>query len=177
MKLLYLHGPPATGKFTIAKELEAKIGARLFHNHLTIDVAKAIFEFGSQAFWELVDALRLQCIMAAAQQPNGLLTYTSCYDHPRDLGFFERIEHAVLSNGSVLLPVYLQCDVSELEKRVSNNSRVQMGKIRSTEGLHKVLNQWNCLAVPRDDCLTVSTAGKAPAECADEIIAFHELGR
>ena len=177
MKLIYLHGPPAAGKFTIAQELESKIGARLFHNHLTIDVAKAIFEFGSQDFWNLVDALRLQCVMAAAQQADGLLTYTSCYDHPHDLEFFEELKHAVLSNGSALLPVYLQCEVSELETRVSNDSRVRMGKIRSAEGLHKALNQWNCIAVPRDECLTVSTAGKTPAECADEIIAFHGLGR
>ena len=51
MKLIYLHGPPAAGKYTIAKALETKIGARIFHNHLTIDVAKAIFDFGTPAFW------------------------------------------------------------------------------------------------------------------------------
>lgn len=177
MKLIYLHGPPAAGKYTIAQALEAKVGARLFHNHLTIDVAKAIFEFGTPAFWDLVDALRLQCITAAAQQAEGLLTYTSCYDHPADLNFFERLEQAVLAHGSTLLPVYLQCDVAELEKRVTNDGRVQMGKIRSVEGLHKALDQWNCIVVPRAECLTISTAGKTPAECADEIIRFFSLFR
>ncbi|MFN8495781.1 MAG: hypothetical protein U0350_49775 [Caldilineaceae bacterium] len=175
MKLLYLHGPPAAGKYSIAQALEAKAGARIFHNHLTIDVAKAIFDFGSPEFWNLVDALRLQCITAAARQAEGLLTYTSCYDHPADLAFFEKLEHAVLVNRSVLLPVYLQCDVAELEKRVANDVRVQMGKIHSVEGLHKALNQWNCIAVPRAECLTIATAGKTPVECADEIIAFHRL--
>ncbi len=175
MKLLYLHGPPAAGKYTIAQELEAKVGARLLHNHLTIDVAKAIFAFGSPEFWDLVDALRLQCVTAAARQAEGLLTYTSCYDHPADLAFFETLEQAVLANGSTLLPVYLQCNVAELEKRVTDAGRVQMGKIRSVEGLHKALDQWNCIAVPRAECLTVATAGKTPAECADEIIAFHSL--
>jgi hypothetical protein len=108
MKLIYLHGPPAAGKYTIAQELQAKIGARVFHNHLTIDVAKAIFDFGSPAFWDLVDALRLQCIMAAAQQVDGVLTYTSCYDHPHDLAFFEKLEQVVLANGSTLLPIYFR---------------------------------------------------------------------
>lgn len=175
MKLIYLHGPPAAGKYTIAQELEAKIGARLLHNHLTIDVAKAIFDFGAPEFWNLVDALRLQCITAAAQQKAGLLTYTSCYDHPADLDFFEKLEQAVLAHGSALLPVYLQCDVAELEKRVTNDARVQMGKIHSVAGLHKAIDQWNCIAVSRAECLTISTARKTPAECADEIIAFHGL--
>ena len=177
MKLLYLHGPPAAGKYTIAKELEAKIGARIFHNHLTIDVAKAIFDFDTPSFWELVYTLRLQCITAAAQQTEGVVIYTSCYSHPQNLPFFEQIEQVILSLGSVLLPVYLQCNVAELERRVANPSRIEMGKIQSTERLQQALHQWNNVAVPRATCVTVVTAGKTPAECAEEIIALHNLDR
>ena len=39
MKLIFLHGPPASGKFTIARALQASHGVLNFHNHLTIDVA------------------------------------------------------------------------------------------------------------------------------------------
>ena len=175
MKLIYLHGPPAAGKYTIAKELEAKIGARVFHNHLTIDVAKAIFNFDTAAFWELVYTLRLQCITTAAQQAAGVVIYTSCYSRPHDLPFFEKLEQVVLSAGSELLPVYLQCAVAELERRVTNPSRIQMGKIQSTERLQQALNQWDHSAVPRETCLTVVTGGKTPAECADEIIRSFSL--
>lgn len=177
MKLIYLHGPPAAGKYTIAKELEAKIGARIFHNHLTIDVAKAIFDFGTPAFWKLVYTLRLQCMTAAAQQAEGVVIYTSCYCHPGDMPFFEQIEDAVFAAGSELLPVYLQCPVAELESRVANESRVQMGKLQSAEGLQQALSQWNTVAVPRETCVTVVTAGKTPAECADEIMTLHNLRR
>ena len=175
MKLIYLHGPPAAGKYTIAKELEAKIGARIFHNHWTIDVAKAIFDFGTPAFWDLVYALRLHCITAAAQQTEGVVVYTSCYSHPHNLHFLEQIEQVVVSAGSVLLPVYLQCDVAELENRVAHHSRVQMGKLHNTEGLHQALKQWNHVAVPRADCLTIVTGGKTATECANEIIARYGL--
>ncbi len=175
MKLIYLHGPPAAGKYTIAQELEAKIGARIFHNHLTIDAAKAIFDFGTSAFWDLVYALRLQCITAAAQQAEGVVIYTSCYSHPHNLSFLEQIEEAVLAAGSELLPVYLQCPVAELEKRVANESRVQKGKLQSAEGLQQALKQGNHVAVPRTECRTVVTEGKTAAECASEIIAFHRL--
>ena len=43
--LVLLHGRPASGKLTIANQLNALLGLRVFHNHLTIDVAKSLFEF------------------------------------------------------------------------------------------------------------------------------------
>ena len=51
MRLIYLHGPPAAGKYTIATELAARAGCGVFHNHQTIHVARSFFEFGSPPFW------------------------------------------------------------------------------------------------------------------------------
>jgi hypothetical protein len=42
MNLLYLYGPPATGKLTVAKDVSALTGYHLFHNHLTLDLAREI---------------------------------------------------------------------------------------------------------------------------------------
>jgi chloramphenicol 3-O-phosphotransferase len=177
MKLIFLNGPPAVGKYTIAKELETRIGCGIFHNHLTIDAARPIFEFGSENFWKLVYELRLTCIRAAAKNCDGILVYTSCYDHPNDLSFFEEIEETMHSSGAELLPVYLRCEVSELEKRVMSDSRKSMRKVRSMEGLHKNLDRWNCVAVPRNNCVTVTTDEKTPSECAREIIDLLRLSR
>ena len=177
MKLIFLHGPPAVGKYTITKELEDRIGCGIFHNHLTIDAARPIFEFGSENFWKLVYDLRLICFRAAAKHGVGILVYTSCYNHPNDLSFFEEVEETMQSLGAELLPVYLRCEVSELEKRVLGGSRISMGKVRSVEGLHKNLARWNCVAVPRDNCATVITDNKTPSECAEEIIDLLRLNR
>lgn len=176
MKLIFLDGPPAVRKYTIAKELEARIGCGVFHNHLTIDVARPIFEFGSHNFWKLVYDLRLTCFKAAAKQEIGSLVYTSCYDHPNDLSFFEEIEETMHSSGSELIPVYLKCEVSELEKRVLGDLRIKMRKISTVEGLCKRLEKWNCVAVPRNNCVTVITDGRTHKECAEEIIDVLNLG-
>jgi cytidylate kinase len=37
MKLLFLYGPAASGKLTIARELTTLTGFALFHNHLVVD--------------------------------------------------------------------------------------------------------------------------------------------
>jgi predicted kinase len=44
-KLLLLYGRPAVGKLTVAREVAALTGGRLFHNHLTVNLALSVFEF------------------------------------------------------------------------------------------------------------------------------------
>lgn len=170
-QLIYLHGPPAAGKFTIASRLAEITGSRIFHNHLTIDVAKSVFEFGSEEFWALTDMLRLTTIEAAFASEIPSMIITSCYDHPADLPFFEKLERIAESFEGSIHPFYLSCSVSELERRVEDDTRAEMGKVTTISGLRNNLNRWNCIAVPRENCVTISTEGKSPEECADCISA------
>src|ERR1700722_18638783 len=59
MKLVFIYGLPATGKLTVAQELAAITGFRLFHNHLVVDLLLSIFEFGSPPFIELREEIWL----------------------------------------------------------------------------------------------------------------------
>lgn len=170
MKLVFLHGYPASGKYTIAKELQSRIGCGVFHNHLTIEVAKQFFEFGTEHFWELVNELRYNCVRLAASNSSKTVVFTACYSHPEDLEFFELIEKMVLQAGGEVFPVYLSCEVEELERRVGNLSRIEMGKLTTIEGLKKSLTNWNCIAVPRNNCLVIFTDKKTPLQCCQEIV-------
>ena len=175
MKLIFLHGPPASGKLTIAKEVEAQIGYTIFHNHLTIDVARPFFDFGTEEFWDLVREVRLTCLKVAEEHSTKNIIYTSCYSHPDDWGFFEQVERIFSQAGGEVIPVYLSCELDELERRVSDPSRAKLGKIRTVESLHKNLGKWNCIAVPTDNCVTLNTGRKTPAQCAQELIDLLEL--
>jgi len=42
MELLFIYGPAAVGKLTVARELAKLTGFRLFHNHLTVDAVMAL---------------------------------------------------------------------------------------------------------------------------------------
>jgi hypothetical protein len=177
MDLIYLHGPPASGKLTIARGLEARIGCGVFHNHLTIDLVKPFFAFDTEPFWRMVAEMRLTSLRAAATNGAGVVVYTSCYSHPTDLSFFEEMERIVAAAGGTIYPVYLQCSIEELERRIANPDRVAQRKLRSVEGLRTERARWNWVAVPRAECITIATDGKTPGTCADEILARLSLPR
>ena len=171
MRLIWIHGPPASGKLSVARALSEQIGAGVLHNHLSIDLARPILDFGDEGFWPLVDALRLTCVRAAAKSDKDALIYTSCYDHPIDLPVVEEFEEVLESEGGTLVPVFLQCDPIELERRVGNPDRKAIGKITSIAKLRDTLAEWNCVAMPRANCITIDTSSGTPEESAAAIAA------
>ena len=56
--LIYIYGPPASGKLTVATRLSELTGIPLFHNHLTVNAVLPVFAFGSPPFVEAVRAMR-----------------------------------------------------------------------------------------------------------------------
>lgn len=175
MKLLYLHGPPASGKLTIAKAVLKQIPGRLFDNHAAIDLARTVFDFGSEGFWSLVARIRLEVIREAAKHGVPTIVMTSCYSHPQDYETFLEIESAVQDKGGALLPVFLDCDQSELSARVANQDRVDRQKIRNEEDLRGFLNQWNIGPVPRENCHRLRSDETSPSETAARIIQHFGL--
>ena len=53
MNLVFIHGPAASGKLTVARELARLTGFGVFHNHLVVDSLTPVFEFGSEPFRRL----------------------------------------------------------------------------------------------------------------------------
>lgn len=175
MRLLYLHGPPAAGKRTVAEAVVQLTGGRLFDNHAAVDFARTVLEFDGPGFWELVHAARLLAVEKAAQHGAGLVVYTSCYSHPDDLPLLEDFERVLARHGGVLLPVFLSCSRKTLEARVGAPDRVARRKVASKEGLDRCLARWNLVPVPRASCLTVDTDAAEPAEAARTIVTHFGL--
>jgi dephospho-CoA kinase len=88
MNLVYIYGPPATGKLTVANALAAQTGYKVFHNHLSIDCIRPVFDFGTESFWRLVHQIRLMTIEESARSGTDLI-YTSVYSHPNNQALLE----------------------------------------------------------------------------------------
>lgn len=170
MNLIVLHGPPASGKLSIANELEKIIGSKTYHNHLAIDVVKPFFDFGTKEFIELVDDIRFKCLKTLLNSYNGTVIFTWCYSDPHDLSFYENLENEAANSGANIVPVFLSCSNEELEKRVVNISRKQIGKLNTVSGLQECVQRWNLVAIPRDNCIYLNTNDKTPIESAKELV-------
>ena len=68
--LVYLYGPPAVGKLTVATELQHRTSFRLFHNHLSVNAIRSVFDFGTVPFNDVIHRIRLDVFETAAR--NGI---------------------------------------------------------------------------------------------------------
>jgi len=175
MKLLFIHGAPASGKLTVAKALLKAVPGRLFDNHAAIDVARTVFDFGAPGFWELVHDIRCKVLEAASARDTRLLVMTFCYAEPDDLPSLTDFEAIVLRSGGELLPVFLHCSRQEAMRRVGNPDRAERRKMTSADGLEAFLDQHKLAAVPRPNCLSLDTDTRAPEATAHEIIRHCRL--
>ena len=128
MKLIIIHGPPAAGKLTVGTEIARRTGYKLFHNHISIDCVKSVFEFGTPGFWRAVATVRFEIIAEAARE-NIDLIHTFCYEFGADDEHFEKLISSAEDNGGEVHLVLLRCDDSERKNRIANESRVKIGKL------------------------------------------------
>jgi hypothetical protein len=175
MKLIFLHGKPASGKLTVARALLKRVPGRLFDNHAAIDFARSIFEFGAPGFWELVQEVRLAALAAAVRERVPLVVATYCYAEPEDRVALEQFEATVQQDGGALLPVFLHCDAVETARRIGNPERAARGKVASIQGFDAFCADYDLRPVPRDHCLMLDTTAVPPEATAQSILRHFGL--
>jgi adenylylsulfate kinase-like enzyme len=177
MKLIFMHGAPATGKLTIAKALLRSVPGRLFDNHAALDVAGTVFDFDAPGFWELVQTVRCAVLDAAAGQGVPLVVATYCYAEPEDRPAFAQFEAIMRRHDGEVLPVFLRCSRAEMTRRVTSAERAARGKISTAKGLDSFLAQYDLVPVPRADCLVLDSGASSADATAQEIIRHFALAQ
>jgi hypothetical protein len=177
MDLVYIYGPPATGKFTVATKLADLTGYAVFHNHLSIDCVLPLFEFGTDAFWRLVHEIRLSTIEAAAREDRSLI-FTNVYAHPEDLTNAERRFAAVEGVGGRVCLVQLTSALEVLAARVLGDHRASMGKLANVEELDNLLQRYDVFTpIPGRVSLKIDNSDIEPAIAAQIIASHYDLAR
>ena len=171
MKLVFLHGPPAVGKLTIARELAALTGFRLFHNHLTVDLVSSLFPFGSEPFILLREQIWLAAFAEAARNNVSLIFTFNPERTVRERFVQETIDVVEAAGGQVIF-VELTCAEEELERRIEDASRKEFGKLASVEQ-YRSLQDAGAFQFPKlPNGLSLDTTNLQPAESAQLISEY-----
>jgi hypothetical protein len=173
MKLIYMYGPPASGKLTIANELVRLTGYRLFHNHSTQDLVGVIYPEWNDVRYKLVEKLRLDVFEYAAQNDTNLV-YTQHYTgNEDDVLFVKKVVDTVSKRGGTVNFVEVTAPLAILQKRVTDESRTSFGKAKDIKTLQRHLGASLNVQVEYEG-ITIDSSIRKPTANAQTIIdAFH----
>ena len=174
-RLLFLHGPPAAGKYSIARHVADATGWPLFHNHLIVDAVHAVFPFGSQAFVRLREAFWLETFTAAAAEGRSLI-FTFQPESSVSPGFPQAAADIFTRAGGDCLFVQLRLSLADQLARIANDDRARFGKLRDPELLQHLHDDFaTAEAAMPPSVLSIDTAATSAEAAAAMIVAL--LGR
>jgi hypothetical protein len=173
MKLVFLHGPPAAGKLTVARELAALTGWRLFHNHLTVNLALALHDFGTPGFVALREQIWFTAFRRAIAAKIPVLIFTFNPESTVPQRFIDELFAEITASGGEVIPVELTASETEIERRIGAASRHREGKLVDVE-LYRRLREAGSFSSPTipGTRLRIDTEMTTPAEATRQIHAI-----
>ncbi len=181
MKLVFIYGQPGVGKLTVAKELAKITGYKLFHNHLTADLAFLLFPFGTKECFDLADKLRLDLIEAAAKYNIKGMIFTFVYgvkisEENRDVAFVKKVVGIVRRHRGEILFAKLICDEKELRRRIRHPTRKAFQKLRKVKNLLLTRKKYILDAtIPSGKSYIIDNTRISAKKAAAMIRAYHRL--
>ena len=175
MKLLIIYGAPAAGKLTIATEVARRTGFKLFHNHVSIDCVKPVFDFGTKPFLRMIETIRFAMIAEAAREGVDLI-HTFVYAFGEDDEHFANLIASAEDNGGEVHLVLLTCEPDELKARIGNDSRVRIGKLSDPDAIDRSLSKYDLRSTyPGRKSLVIDTTEITVDEAANRIVQHFSL--
>ena len=177
MKLIILHGAPATGKFTIAKELEKKTGFKLVHIHSLYDFLESVF--GKERYETslgILNRMSLEVFKEAARVGIPGMIYTYAELARDDFHFMKEIVKELKDRHAEIYLVHLSCDQKFLHDRIDNESRKQFTKTTNSQELKWLMENKDYTSLfPGLPTLEIDTGTISAVEAADVIYEHYAL--
>jgi hypothetical protein len=175
--LLFLYGPAAAGKYTIGRELAARTGFELYHNHLVVDAVLQAHAFGTPGFVAERDRRWREHLATAAADPKRRLIFTFNPENSVPPAFIDWLFTALPARGTTLHSVGLVLGEAAIEARLASDQRKQFRKLVDLD-LYRRLHAAGTFAtpvIPRTD-LEIDTERSTPPESAARIVGHFKLG-
>jgi hypothetical protein len=169
MYVVCIHGPAASGKHTVGSRLSELTGLPLFHNHLAVDAAKALFDFGAASFNKMRATIwRTAFAEAAAAGRSFIFTF-----HPEasvEPQLIDDLVRAVEASGGRVFFVELTCSRPTILDRFANASRSNFGKLTDPE-LYRAIEEKGGFEFPAlpSALIAIDTDSTSPDDAACKI--------
>ncbi len=185
MKFIVIFGPPAVGKMTVGHELAKRTGFKLFHNHMSIELALNFFNYGEIPFNRLVSDFRRRIFeeVAASTLPGLIFTFVWSLQLESDRKYIDDACAIFREKGAEIYFVELAADLEERLRRNESQFRLaekpSKRKLESSrqhvldvEKEHK-LNSTGDFFYP-DNYVKIDNTNLPAADAVQQIIdAFH----
>ncbi len=174
MNLVFIYGPPASGKLTIANELSQISGIPVFHNHMTRDLVQSLYPADLSEHYGLVNKLRNDVFEYCAIHGTDLI-FTFVYEGPADDQSVKAKVAAVRNNGGQVVFVEVTAHHEDLLARVDNAERHEHNKLTDKTKLESLLDNIAGASIPDEEMLHIDTSTVQPAEAAALICRHYGL--
>ena len=176
MNLVFIYGPPAVGKLTVARELSKLTDYKILHNTLAISLICSIFDYGSDTFYRLNSKFRIDLITAAAKDDVPGLIFTFCYIKPKDDKFIKKVIDIIQRFHGKVYFVKLKCEPPILFKRIKSKSRNKYNKLTTISALKKLLKKYNLFSsISFGKSLSMDNTQASAKKVALKIKDFYHL--
>jgi hypothetical protein len=175
VKLIFIWGPAASGKLTVARELSRLTGLPVFHNHLVVDALLERLPFGDPEFVRLRESMWMAAFETAATGGRSLI-FTFAPEPTVQSGFPERVKALVAEHGGEVKFVRLVLSREEQERRITNDSRREFRKLVSIDLLRELRGSFEAseAEMPAAD-LVIDSEIDDPETAARRIARAFEL--
>ena len=181
-------GPHAVGKMTVGQELAKITGMRLFHNHMSIELARKLFAPDErEEFRALNRAIRQKVfeLFANGDLPGLIFTYMCAFDHQEEFDYLMGVIELFKSNGAKCCVVELCADFDVRLVRNKSENRLlhkeskrdldwSEADIRLTSEKYR-LNSYDGEVLPFENYIKIDNTDIAPDVVAQMIKERFEL--
>lgn len=182
-KVIFIYGAPAAGKLTTARALSGITGFKVFHNHLSTDLVRSIFERGHVVGDMMIVKLRFEMLELAVKENVSGIILTGVYAHnfiyangKSDDWYVTKLEEIAESAGGEFYGIQLVTSKETLLKRVVQTDRQQWKKIHSTDVLEQALQKHDhSRPAPLKNNLIIDNTNMSAKEVAVKIGNFIDV--
>ena len=186
--LVIILGPHAVGKMTVGQELEKLTGLRLFHNHMSIELARKLFNYGEKEFGMLNESIRSTVfeLFAKGDFPGLIFTFMCAFDFPSEFEYLKKLTDLFESNGAKCCVVELCADFdvrlvrNKSENRLLNKESKRdlehsEAEMRKTSEKYR-LNSYEGEKLPFANYIKIDNTNLPPEEVKKQIKTYFSIG-